>query len=120
MVGFLFKIDTPPKSNIDTKNDGFKMYLPFKYGYSGVSMLLFGGCKGELPQNDLKSYLVRFIVTLDSLTHSSWEGLLLSKLKQKLNPRYDWMIVKDYAGLVHLSHSAIRSMYGIFIYLYLP
>ena len=26
---------TPPKSNINTKNDGFKNVSPFKYGYFG-------------------------------------------------------------------------------------
>ena len=26
---------TPPKSNIDTKNDGFLNVSPFKYGYFG-------------------------------------------------------------------------------------
>ena len=35
---------TPTKSNIDTKNDGFKNASPFKYGYFGeLSMLVFGG-----------------------------------------------------------------------------
>ena len=38
----VIRIGTPPKCNIDTKNDDTENVSPFKYGYFGMSVLNFG------------------------------------------------------------------------------
>ena len=59
----VFFSSTPPKTNMDTQNDGLEKATPFKHGNFLVSMLVFRGCKQILDQlgtsnetpNDCKS-----------------------------------------------------------------
>ena len=38
---------TPPKTNMDTQNDGLEKVVPFNFGHFLVSMLNFWGVKGD-------------------------------------------------------------------------
>ena len=44
-----FQWFTPPKSNIDTKNDGFKKCISFQIWLFWVSMLVLGGVLAFIP-----------------------------------------------------------------------
>ena len=57
-LGDYCPLSTPPKFNIDTKNDGLENVCPFKYGYFGYPCFFFLGCVGDMYPNCL---LVKFL-----------------------------------------------------------
>jgi len=75
----VFKFLRPPlKCKIDTKNDGFKMYVSFQICLFCVSMLKFQGCNLFVPQlhfKNLECYIINFSrAGLEMVRESSLNG----------------------------------------------